>query len=186
MRLFHSSLLHWLPFACAITGMSLLVYVGVQHAGRTAANDPQIQMAEDAAALIDRGRAVADIVPLETVDLERSLAPFITIYDSAGKAVASSGLLRGQMPRVPKGVILFALENRRNRVTWQPQPGLRFATVLVRSNDNHVVLAGRSLRESDRRTGELARHVTAVWILSLLGTFVLCVGAQWFLRKRPR
>ena len=53
----------WLPFAVIVTAFCGLAYVTVQQALRQGANDPQIQMAEDAAAALDGGAGVDAIVP---------------------------------------------------------------------------------------------------------------------------
>ncbi len=42
-----------LPFAVAVTGFCLLAYVTVQQSLRQGANDPQIQMAQDAVAALE-------------------------------------------------------------------------------------------------------------------------------------
>ena len=49
MRFLVRVLVSWLPLAVASTGMCLLVYATVQQNYRQSLNDPQIQMAEDAA-----------------------------------------------------------------------------------------------------------------------------------------
>jgi hypothetical protein len=46
---------HWLPLAALTTALCGLVYLAVQQALRQAANDPQIQMAEDAAYILSQG-----------------------------------------------------------------------------------------------------------------------------------
>ena len=71
---------------------------------RMSANDPQIQMAEDATQRLNSGEDPAHVVPDRKVDMAASLAPFVTVYDDAGRPVASSAnlgrrhseLLRGE------------------------------------------------------------------------------------------
>jgi hypothetical protein len=80
------------------------------------------------------------------------------VYDDQGEAVASSGALHGQIPSLPAGVLDYVRENSEDRVTWQPEAGVRIAAVIVRFEgvESGFVLAGRSLRElflSDRRSG---------------------------------
>lgn len=73
----------WLPIAVVIVALCALVYASVQQSLRQGANDPQIQMAED----------VATVLPAGKVDLALSLAPFVIIYDSTQKVLASSAVL---------------------------------------------------------------------------------------------
>src|SRR5690349_14534601 len=64
-------------------------YVQVQQVLRSAANDPQVQIAEDAAAALDAGRTPLSVVSGPAVDIGRSLAPWIAVYDTAGAVLAS-------------------------------------------------------------------------------------------------
>src|SRR5438270_7168527 len=63
--------LYWLPVALAITVLSGLVYVAVQQDLRQGANDPQIQMAEDAAVQLEAGQQPAAVVGAGKVDMAR-------------------------------------------------------------------------------------------------------------------
>ena len=53
----------WLPFAVVICAFSGLAYTTVQQSERQAANDPQIQMAEDSAAALDDGATIDSVIP---------------------------------------------------------------------------------------------------------------------------
>src|SRR5438128_1080153 len=86
----------WVPLAVAVTGLSALVYGAVQQDLRQGANDPQIQMAEDAAAKLSAGAAPNTVVPNEQVELNGSLQPYIMVFDAQSHLVASSGQLNGQ------------------------------------------------------------------------------------------
>jgi hypothetical protein len=139
--------------AAVSTIICLLVYVTVQQSLRTGANDPQIQMAEDAAHALERGDAIDKVVPAGTVEIERSLAPFLMIYDAGGHAIAGSGALRGQAAAPPAGVFSFVRQNGEERVTWQPERGVRLAAVVIATSAKPAafVLAARSLREVETR-----------------------------------
>src|SRR5207248_6289942 len=134
--------------AVALTGLSGLVYASVQQDLRQGANDPQIQMAEDAASALDRGGAVASVLPAVDVDLSRSLLPFVIVFDKTDQVVASSATLHGDSPPFPASV----LQNARgqDRVTWQPEAGVRSAVVVQPWRDGYVVV-GRSLRLVEER-----------------------------------
>ena len=52
---FSKVLVTWFPFAILATLMSALIYLAVQQDLRTAANDPQVQIAQDAAVKVLQG-----------------------------------------------------------------------------------------------------------------------------------
>ena len=43
-----------------------------------------------------------------------------------------SGMMGNRMPAYSKGVLDYVAQKGESRVTWQPQVGLRFATVAVK------------------------------------------------------
>ena len=127
-RLFH----RWLALAAIATALSGLVYLVTQQMWRQMANDPQVQMARDAAAMLERGLPVDSVVPRTPIDIGSSLAPFLTVFSDAGLLLASSGTLHGQFRVVPAGVLSHVREHGEERVTWQPERGVRIAAVIVR------------------------------------------------------
>ncbi len=173
----------WLPLAVAATAFCALTYAAVQQALRQGLNDPQIQMAEDAAAALDGGAAVDSILPAQKVDMARSLAPFIVIYDRNGKPLAASGLLDGQMPEFPQGALDYARQNGGDRVTWQPNGAVRIASVVVPYADGFV-LAGRNMREVEGRESRTERFAGATWLLTLIATFIVIAFGELFLTDR--
>lgn len=161
----------WLPVAVATTGLCALVYVTVQQALRQGANDPQIQIAEDAAAALDGGATPASLLP-PPVEMQRSLAPFLLIYDADGKPAAGSGRLNGKLPAYPIGSLEAARSGGENRVTWQPQPDVRVASVAVPYKAGYVV-AGRSLREVEQREAQTQTLALVAWLVTLAASFVV-------------
>ena len=121
----------WLPFAVVVTAFCALAYATVQQSLRQAANDPQIQMAEDTAASLNGGAGPENVLPKEKVEFSKSLAPFVVLYDSSGKPIGSSGVLDGAMPEYPLGALQAAKDQGENRVTWQPRGDVRVASVAV-------------------------------------------------------
>src|SRR5438552_1376303 len=139
--------LTWLPFAVVFSFACLLIYISMQQVFRLSANDPQIQMAEDGADALAMGQDPAGILPNKRIELAKSIAPFMIIYDNQGHIFSSSATLHGKVPDIPNGVFTDARRVGELRFTWQPEPGVRQAAVLVSYNGNNVgfVLAGRSL-----------------------------------------
>jgi hypothetical protein len=175
---------NWLPFAIVTAGLCGLVYLTVQQSLRMGANDPQIQMAEDAASNLAGGASVESVVPAAKVDLANSLALFIMVFDDSGNVVASSAALHGVTPAYPIGVLDYARQHGEDRVTWQPEVGVRMATVVVRY-ENGFVLAGRSLREVEIRENNVERisgiALLAIWAVTLLAV----VAGELLMRKKP-
>jgi hypothetical protein len=186
MRRIKSILRHWLPLAVVITAMSGLVYLAVQQALRQGANDPQIQMAEDAAAVLARGGSVESVLPTAQVDLAQSIAPFIMVFDDTGTPLASSGQLHGQMPTIPAGVFEYVRRHGEDRITWQPEPGVRQAIVMVSYTGDRsgFVLAGRSFREIERREDQALLEAGAAGIVTLFASLVVVVGGEFCLSDR--
>jgi hypothetical protein len=170
-RAFHI-LRRWLPLAVVTTALCALVYGTVQQSVRQGANDPQIQMAEDAAAALDRGVDPATVVAGPQVDIARSLAPFLLVYDMDGKPSAGSGLLDGRLPDYPIGALQAARSAGANRVTWQPQPAVRIASVAVPYKSGYVV-AGRSLREVEKREAQTQTMTLLAWLAALVASFII-------------
>ncbi len=177
MKTIRHVLRSWLPLAAAITLLSGVIYGTVQQVFRANADDPQVQLAEDAARKLEAGADPASVLPAEQVDIALSLAPYLVIYDAQGNAIASNAVLHGQTPELPEGVLDFARANGGHRVTHQPEEGVRSATViaLVDGGDGGFVLAGRSLREVEAREARLTQQVGLGLAGSLIGTLVLIV-----------
>jgi hypothetical protein len=167
---------NWLPLAIATAGLCGLVYLAVQQSLRISANDPQIQMAEDAVSALDAGTSVDSIVPGSKVELSTSLAPFIIVFDDSGNVVGSSATLHGVTPNYPTGVLDYTRKNGEDRVTWQPENGIRMATVVARYNHGFV-MAGRSLREVEIRISNLEKICGLTMLLIWAATlFVITMG----------
>jgi hypothetical protein len=174
------AILLFLPLAIVASGLAGLVYLVAQQEGRWLANEPQVQLAEDAAARLDAGGKPGDQVGSATVDIARSLAPFVVVYSPTGTILATDGTVDGQPPDVPAGVLDSARSSGRNAVTWQPRAGVRVATVTVPWSGGSV-LAGRSLRLVEQEASNLELVVGAAWLATLaaLAVAALIVARLW-------
>ena len=178
----------WLPAAVGATLVAGLTYVSVQQSYRQSANDPQLQLAEDAAARLSSGDEPATVVGDAQVDLATSLAPFVVVYGADGQVLAASGSLDGRAPTPPAGVLQAARDDGSNMVTWEPRDGVRQAVEVVpwsSSSGSGTVLAGRSLREVERRVDDLTLMVGLGWIVTLLGIAVAALLGAWLWGKEP-
>ena len=176
----------WLTLAALASAVCLLVYLVAQQTWRTSANDPQIQLARDAAAALAAGKAPDAVVPRDTVDMARSLAPFLIVFDADGKVLAASATLRGHVPGISKGVLDYARERGEDRITWQPIGGVRIASVVVSYNGASAgyVLAGRSLDETEHRVTQFGNLIALAWALMLAGLLVVVAVGSWVLQPR--
>ncbi|MFB9842952.1 hypothetical protein [Mucilaginibacter ginsenosidivorans] len=165
----------WFAYATAITLVCGIIYVTVQQSYRTSANDPQLQMAEDAANAISKGAAPKTVIGAATpVEISESLSPYLVIYDSAGNMVASNASLNGAPLRIPKGVVDYVNKYGKDAATWQPEPGVRQAMVGIRSiGKGFIAFSGRSLRRVEERISILGEQVALGWIMSLIGMAVV-------------
>jgi hypothetical protein len=174
----------WVPLAALATLLVGLTYVAVQQSYRSSANDPQIQMAEDAVALLDGGALPKSVLPQNSVELTTSLSPFLIIYDSSGDPKLSNATLQDIVPVIPLGSLVYAKANGENRITWQPAPDVRIASVIVpfSGGDGGYVLAGRSLREVENRVSQLTTMLGLGWAVTLAITLFLVLVLETFLR----
>jgi hypothetical protein len=183
MTKLHRVLFAWLTLGALASAICLLVYFVEQQTWRASANDPQIQLARDAAAALAAGRDADTVVPHEAVDMERSLAPFLIVFDANGQVLAASGTLRGHVPGVPKGVLDYVRDRGEERVTWQPIGGVRIASVVVSyaGARSGFVLAGRSLEETESRISQFGTLIALAWGATLVGLLVVVAAGTWML-----
>jgi hypothetical protein len=140
-------------------------YAISQQVLRMSANDPQIQLAEDGATRLREGEAPAAVVPERHVDMASSLAPFVIVYDDSGLSVASSAKLDGRIPTPPRGVLDNVRSYGEDRVTWQPRPGVRIASVVTRTPGGFLV-AGRNMREVQIREDRVLKLAAVAWLVA--------------------
>ena len=182
-----SILRYFLPLALLTSSFSLLIYVSVQQVYRQSANDPQIQQAEDVARLILAGRSATMVASSDNpVEISLSLAPFVAVFDDQGRLLSSTGKLHSEEIRIPSGTFDYARTHLEHRFTWQPEPGVRQAVVLVRYEQGErrgFVLAGRSLRESEQRTHELGVNIFIAWVVTILGSIFVSLFCVWLGRR---
>ena len=174
---------YWVGAAIILTALVFFVSVAVQQVIRQSANDPQVQMAEDAATKLASGQAAQDVIPKESVDIATSLAAYMIVFDANGKPIASSAQLNGQTPIIPSGVFDSVRHNGVDRITWQPQDGVRSAVVVTefKGTNSGFVLAGRSLREAER----LEDNMTELFIFNWLFVLLLALPIVAIVFRKP-
>jgi hypothetical protein len=166
--------MRWLPFAVLTTFMSALIFIAVQQDLRLSANDPQIELAHNGAVLLAEGQSPEIFGASANVDIANSLLPFIIVYDLNGKVLNGTGMLNGTIPVPPMGV-LQSSQGGQNRLTWEPTPGVRIATIVVpfKGKQNGYILVGKSLSEVEDRINKIMLYVFIAWLGCLVSTFVI-------------
>ncbi|MEO8713102.1 MAG: hypothetical protein ABI405_13305 [Parafilimonas sp.] len=171
--------------AIIITIVLLLIYASVQQSYRTAANDPQLQIARDISNALNEDKSIKNLLPADTIDIAESLGLFTEIFDRNGKPIQSTGLLNGSAPQPPQGIFNFTKANDEDILTWQPQKDVRMAMVFEKVNSPYVgfVAAGRSLKETEVRESNLIKMIGIAWI-ACMGVLLLHFLVQVYLSKR--
>lgn len=169
------ALTSWLPLAAGLTIAFGTLFVVGQQGYRQAANDPQIQLARDAQLTTIDGL---------TVDIATSLSTFQMNIDDNYRVLATTGQLDGTTVTPPAGVFTFTKHHGENRFTWQPRPGVRLATVIVKKDGGYVLVA-RNLSETQSRTNELLGLVGLGWTLSLAVTLAISWWPHRATLRRP-
>jgi hypothetical protein len=179
-----------LVLAALASGLALALNVIPMQVLRLSANDPQIAMAGDLAARLESGVAAAEAVPSASVDMARSLSPFVIVYDDAGHPVVSQARLNGSIPAPPMGVFDSVRQHGQQRISWQPirgrEHGVRIAAVIERVSGSNpgFILAGRNMREVEAREGVVGKLAALTWF-GMIGVIVLGTAVfGWYTRPR--
>jgi len=183
MRIIFKIIKKWLPLAIVTAGLCALVYLTVQQSLRMGANDPQIQMAEDAASSLNGGASTESVLPSSKVEIADSLAPFVIVFDSSGKLLASSATMHGTVPDYPVGIFDYVQKNGQDRVTWQPEAGVRMATVVV-PYKNGFLMAGRSLNEVEKRESQVENLCGLALLCIWVATLIVVILGELFGRQK--
>ncbi len=154
----------YLSIAIVGAGLVVFAYAAAQQTMRLGANDLPRQLAQDAAAKLAAGVKPADAVPVDKIDVQTSLSPFVIVVDKDANVLASSATM-GDLPLPPKSSFNNPKTNKGENVfTWQPKSGVRQATVIV-PYDGGYVLAAHSLKSVEKNVEKLNQLA----ILTVLG-----------------
>jgi len=171
----------FLPVAVLATALAGLIYVEVQQDLRGGANDPQYQLAEDAAARLDAGATPGSVLDAaDPVDLGADLGAFVIVFDSNHRIIATNATLDGGSPAPPQAVLDAARPGSPSAVTWQPRDGVRIAAVTVAWNGGFV-LAGRSLRRVEQQESTAELIAGAAWAATMIALLLasLATARMW-------
>lgn len=172
-----------LPLVVVCVG-GLTVLTGIcygfgQQGLRREANDPQVPIARDIAARLSAGTAPAELATGPSVDLATDPRVHVSVFDTAGRALASTARLDGRQPSPPAGVLKAATRSGRNDVTWQPRPAVRVAAVIFPWSGG-TVLVGRSMTVMERDESRLVRLLLIGWFVAILVVTAAALGWTWW------
>jgi len=177
-RWLRTALLIWVPLAVVVTGGAGMVYEVAQQVERQGANDSLVALAEEAGRRLNAGAAATAVIPETRVEAAESLDPLVMVFDEQGHQLASSGTLAGGPLDYPQGVLSAARHGGEQAPTWQPRPGLRFASVALHHPKGFVV-AARSLRLVESRIDELGQFVLAMWLATIAAMTIATAATAW-------
>ena len=169
--------LQWLPYAFVVSILILFVTVSIRSYVRTSVNEQLIVVTENLAADMFRNDVPSAPLPsAEVVDVERSIAPFVILYDSNGQPTDGTGKLNDTFPGLPQKITEHARTHSEYRLDWKPQANTRLAIVVrYYQNDQRAgfVLAGKNLRETNNQLSRLYILSAATWAITLVGMLML-------------
>jgi len=90
----------------------------------------------------------------------------------------SNTQLHGKTPKLPQGVLAYTKAHQQDRLTWEPQAGVRIAAVVMYYhglNQTGYILVGRSLREIEKREQMLTVQVVAGWLITLFASLLAVI-----------
>ncbi len=102
-------------------------------------------------------------------------------YNEQGEVEASTGVLNNQSPQLPAGVLEYTRQHGEDRITWQPESGVRIAAVIVGYSGAKTgfVLAGRSLKEVENRIGQAELLTAGAWIVAMAASLLMVILGEY-------
>ena len=186
MKILQKTFLYWIPLTIGLSMVLGICYIEIQQTYRLGANDPQMQIAEDASAALASNSPVSSTILPTKVDIGKSLAPFMIIYNQNRSILASSGTLDGSVPSLPTGVFTYTSTYGTDNVTWQPVTNVREAAVVVKGTGSFhgYILVARSLTEVENNESVLTKNFFWGWIGTCIVTFLLTLCSISMLCKK--
>lgn len=170
-----SSCKKWIPLGYSLTVVFLFGYIAVQQNLRMSANDAPSDIAINIEQALAEGVSYKQFNSARPVELDKSLSPYVILYDATGKPLAGSGAIDGNYPVPPSGVFEYLRIHKEDSFTWEPKAGVRQA-VVARYHDGEApvyILAGHSLRAVEAHIAQLTRLALALWLVALIGSYLL-------------
>lgn len=145
-----------------------MVYGVAQQSLRLGANAVPVTLATDVIYKLENGTAAKSVALPAPVEIFKSLSPFVIILDQNKKVLVSSATLNGITPVIPAGTFDYVAASGQDRITWQPQSGVREAIVIDKYSVGTItgyVVAGTSLKETELTIDKIGKDVVAGWLV---------------------
>lgn len=158
----------WVTGVMLITVAAFLAWFSYGLSLRNGGDREPLLAAATAARQLTSGSAPGSVVPA-VIDMASSPAPFVIVLDARGRILASSGRLNGRTPQLPAGVLAWVAAHGQDRITWQPEPGIREAAVIQAYGGPHpgFVLAAQSLQHIYRQQQSIIWTIASAWLAAL-------------------
>lgn len=175
-----------IPLLFVSTLILLIVYVNDQQTIRLAGNEPQEWMAHDTAEKIASGISPVRAVVGAPVLVMSEYAPYVIAYDKEGSTTAATGVFDGKVSNLPPTILEYARDHGTHRLTWEPEPGIRHAIVIVPIQGGTLgyVLSGRSLFYAEQQETLLGQRTVFGWLGTLVVSILLSLFGAFLLRKK--
>jgi hypothetical protein len=162
----------WIAGAALITLAAGAAWLGFGVSLRSGGDQQPLRLATRAASRLEAGSRLASVLP-PAINMAASRAPFIMVFDRRHHVLVSSGRLSGRIPVLPGGVLAWAARHGEDRITWEPQPGLREAAVIEPYGQPRLgfVLAAQSLQTISARQRTLTWSIACCWLAALMVSF---------------
>jgi hypothetical protein len=165
----------------AIVGVATLVigasYAMVQQSTRLSADDLPLSIAQAARQELQNDANAKDVIPALKTSLRTDTSVFVIVTDDTEHVIASSATLDGQTPLPPKGVFSFTQSHGTDHFTWEPSPGVRTATRVLkydsRGNGSGFIITGQSLKQYEDRISTYTWIAAAAWLASIAWSYLL-------------
>lgn len=178
-----SALAIGLPLAVVATLVLAISYINDQQTIRMFANEPQEYVARDSVLRVIASGGLPTSGFQNAIPIESDPAAYVVFFDASGKAVAGTGVLKGQPPTLPAGVLEEAKSKGVNRLTWEPEAGVRQAIVVIPAGDGYV-MSGRSLTYAEEQESMLGKRALIGWLGTMVAIAIVALITAWFKRKR--
>jgi hypothetical protein len=151
-----------------VTLISIMVYGTAQQMLRMEANYVLLQLAADAVNKLNSGFAPRAIALPGSIEISKSLYPFLIILDQNKRVLVTSATLDGQIPEIPAGTFDYVAKSGQDSVTWQPYPGVREALVIDKYSNGPLsgyVVAGGTLKLTEDTIDKLGKDIFIGWFV---------------------
>lgn len=182
MKLIKNIFIFWVVIMFLVTFTCLLIYTVTQQSIRLGANDLPVNLATETSIKLEKGLSDKNAVPNQTIDISKSLEPFVMIFDKDKNLIATSARMGNAQPTFVKGVLDSVDKRGEYRETWQPQVGLRFAFVATKLGDKYIV-AARSLQEPERLIDQIGILISAAWLACVVFSSIALGVIYIFIKK---